>query len=220
MTDFTPAGFLFDCDGVLADSLELAAVAWDAWSTQYAPHFNFRRDHVHGRRAGDTVAELIAPERRRIAERELERLEIDNAALTAEICGAGALLRALPAGSWAVVTSGIQVIARKRLTAAGLPEPRFLIAAEDVTQGKPHPEPYLAGAQAIGIDPSSCIVFEDAPAGITAAFAAGVGVVIGVGIGAVGTAATCVIPDLTAASFSNGTLRINDAARLDNPQPT
>jgi sugar-phosphatase len=215
MTHFTSTGFLFDCDGVLADSLESAAGAWDAWSARHAPHFDFRRDHVHGRRAGDTVAELVAQEHRHVAERALELLEIEHVGSTAEIAGAGALLRALPADRWAVVTSGTRVLARMRLTSAAVPMPRFLITAEDVTHGKPHPEPYLAGASAIGIDPARCVVFEDAPAGIVAAIEAGVGVVIGVGMGAVGTAATCVIPDLTAASYRDGFLQIDDAVRLD-----
>ena len=55
-----PRGILFDCDGVLVDSLESAANAWDVWAATWAPHFDFRRDIVHGQRAGDTVAQLVA----------------------------------------------------------------------------------------------------------------------------------------------------------------
>jgi beta-phosphoglucomutase-like phosphatase (HAD superfamily) len=42
-----------------------------------------------------------------------------------------------------------------------------------LTFGKPHPEGYLLAAKALGRDPKDCIVFEDAPAGVQAAIAAG-----------------------------------------------
>lgn len=60
-----------------------------------------------------------------------------------------------------------------RLAAAGLPVPAVLIAAEDVTDGKPDPEGYLAAAAALGVSPAACLVVEDAPAGIGAGRAAG-----------------------------------------------
>ena len=46
---------------------------------------------------------------------------------------------------------------------------RVVIAAEDVTRGKPHPEGYRTAAQRLSVDPSRCLVFEDSWAGITAA---------------------------------------------------
>lgn len=49
----------------------------------------------------------------------------------------------------------------------------MLIAADDITRGKPDPEPYLLGATRLGVDPARCVVFEDAPAGLTAGRAAG-----------------------------------------------
>jgi beta-phosphoglucomutase len=48
-----------------------------------------------------------------------------------------------------------------------------VITAEDVAHGKPHPEGYLKGAAALGVQPHLCIVVEDAPPGIQAANAAG-----------------------------------------------
>lgn len=83
------------------------------------------------------------------------------------------LLEALPADRFAVVTSGTRVIAEARMRGAGLPAPAFMIAAGDVTQGKPHPMPYLAAAERLGLDPSECLVVEDAPAGLAAGLAAG-----------------------------------------------
>ena len=53
--------------------------------------------------------------------------------------------------------------------------PRFdgIVAGDQVKNGKPHPEIFLKAADLIGIKPANCVVLEDSPAGITAAFAAG-----------------------------------------------
>src|SRR5581483_7378584 len=52
--------------------------------------------------------------------------------------------------------------------AGGDTAPKVLISAEDVVQGKPHPEPYLKGAARLGFRPDECLVIEDARAGIEA----------------------------------------------------
>ena len=49
----------------------------------------------------------------------------------------------------------------------------MLITSDRTPRGKPHPDPYLAAAAALGADPADCVVIEDAPAGIAAARAAG-----------------------------------------------
>ncbi len=54
---------------------------------------------------------------------------------------------------------------------------RAIITAEDVSHGKPDPEVFLKGANALGKDPSRCVVFEDALVGIAAARAGGMKVV-------------------------------------------
>jgi sugar-phosphatase len=62
---------------------------------------------------------------------------------------------------------------RARLAAAGLPVPAVLIAAENVSEGKPDPEGYLTAAAALAYDIVDCVVIEDSPAGIAAGRAAG-----------------------------------------------
>jgi beta-phosphoglucomutase-like phosphatase (HAD superfamily) len=47
------------------------------------------------------------------------------------------------------------------------------VTSNDVSKGKPHPDPYLAGAKKCGVDPAKCLVVEDAPSGIRAGHAAG-----------------------------------------------
>jgi len=82
-------------------------------------------------------------------------------------------MNTLPAERWAIVTSCSTPLAAARLNAAGLPTPKTIITADDITRGKPHPEPFLTGARALGYPPQDCLVFEDAFAGVTAAQAAG-----------------------------------------------
>jgi sugar-phosphatase len=91
--------------------------------------------------------------------------------------GAADLLNAIPEGRWAVVTSGSRLLAQNRLRYCGLPVPQVLVTSDDVTNGKPHPEPYLRGAELLGFRPAECLVIEDAPAGIQAARAAGMKVI-------------------------------------------
>ena len=47
--------------------------------------------------------------------------------------------------------------------------PATLVCADEISRGKPDPEPYLLGAQRLGVEPADCVVLEDAPAGEIAA---------------------------------------------------
>jgi len=76
-------------------------------------------------------------------------------------------------GRWAVVTSGTRALATTRLEVVGLPAPEILITADDVTAGKPDPEPYRRAAAALGVTAAECTVVEDAPMGVLAAKRAG-----------------------------------------------
>jgi sugar-phosphatase len=87
------------------------------------------------------------------------------------------LLAALPRDRWTVVTSATEQLAWVRMAAGGIPVPERFVAAELVTHGKPHPQPYLAGAALLGFAPENCVVFEDAASGAKAGRAAGCTVV-------------------------------------------
>jgi sugar-phosphatase len=93
------------------------------------------------------------------------------------LTGAARLLQTLPEDTWAVATSGLRASATSRLRRAGLAIPGVLVCAEDVARGKPSPEAYLAAAAGLGVAPLDCLVFEDAPAGVQAAKAAGMTVI-------------------------------------------
>lgn len=219
MTVLPAGGLLFDCDGVLVDSDEAAAQAWDSWAAEYAPGFNFARDITHGRRAGDTVAELVPTRDRARAERALMQLEIDTAPMVRALPGAAELLPSLPQSSWTVVTSGVLAVARARLSAAGLPCPETIVTADDVRQGKPAPDPYLIGAERLRIAPVRGVVFEDADAGVSSAVAAGIGLTIGVGERGLRTRAHLVVADLRGIRYDGALLDLRDSHILRDPDP-
>lgn len=175
---------LIDCDGVLVDSHDAAATAWNTWARRWSPGFDFHRDIEHGHRIAEVVAELVEPDDVAEAAADLIQAELTHAAQVPALPGARDLLNTSPSGTWAVVTSGGRAIATARMRAAGLPPAQILVSAEDVRVGKPSPDPYRLGAQRLRTPPQRCAVFEDAPAGIAAALAAGVGTTIGVGAAA------------------------------------
>jgi len=104
-------------------------------------------------------------------------MEIEDIEDVVALPGAAELLRALPADKWTVVTSCTRALALVRLHAAGLPIPAQMVTSNDIVNGKPSPEPYLKGAELLGLAAADCVVVEDAPAGIRSGKAAGARVI-------------------------------------------
>ena len=198
---FHAAGALFDNDGVLVDSHDVAARVWNRWATRWVPGFDFHRDIRHGLRLSDAVADLVSAEHVAAATKNLSDMELTLATEVSPIPGAPELIADCPAGSWALVTSGRRSVALARLTSAGIAHPVAVVSADDVERGKPAPDPYLAGAAALGVRPGRCIVFEDSRAGIISARAAGVAHVIGVGEATVGEDVDAAVSSLSGITF-------------------
>ena len=141
---------LFDLDGVLVDSTECVERTWREWATRHDLDPERVISLAHGRRAIETVR-LVAPELS--ADAELTALANSEATTSEgvyEIAGARELLARLPAGSWAIVTSGIRAVAEFRLRYTGLPVPPVMVCADEITRGKPDPEGYLLAAARLG----------------------------------------------------------------------
>jgi sugar-phosphatase len=170
-------GILFDMDGILISSLGSVERSWAAWARMRGIDPEAAIRVAHGRRAIETVARL-RPDLDSEAElKVIEDLEVaDNEGLTV-LPGVLELLAALPRERWTVVTSATERLARLRMAAGGIPVPERLVTADQVTRGKPHPEPFLAGAALLGLPPSACVVFEDSSSGAQAGRAAGCTVV-------------------------------------------
>jgi sugar-phosphatase len=226
MQTLTCSAILFDLDGVLVDSTACVERHWRMWAARHGLDSEHILSISHGKRTIDTLRAVashldldLEAEARRLEEKEARDLEGIVA-----VPGAIALVSALLPNHWAIVTSATRAMATARLRATGIPIPRAFITAEQVGQGKPHPEGYLKAAALLGVAPPDCLVIEDAPPGIQAARAGGIRVL--------GLTTTFLeeklfeadllasdLRDVHLAALSNGnylTLRIstNDAKRL------
>jgi len=173
MPSFRCAAVLFDLDGVLVDSTRSVERQWRLWAEEHNIDPEKILEIAHGRRTVEVI-QLLAPHLQLETEvRRVEEREPDDTGGVAVMPGAAGLLKAIPEGLWAVVTSGTTHLATSRLRHANLPVPKVLVSADEVKEGKPHPEPYLMGARLLGRQAADCLVIEDAPAGIEAAHAAG-----------------------------------------------
>jgi sugar-phosphatase len=164
---------LFDLDGVLVDSAACIEATWRHWAERHGLDAAGILRIAHGRR-GIEIIQIVAPHLDLATEASIlisaeVRASIDARAAT----GAREILDALPASRWGIVTSAVRIAAEHRLRHAGLPMPRVMVCADEVTRGKPDPEGYLAAANRLGVAPPDCLVIEDAPPGIAAANAAG-----------------------------------------------
>jgi sugar-phosphatase len=171
--DFT--GILFDNEGTLIDASEATRHCWFTFASWYHLPVEEVLALVPGRPARDVIQHFAA--QLPVTPDEALRRYLEFAATSQvgirPIPGARSLVAQLPADRWVVVTSGTRDFAVKRITAADLPEPAHLITADDVSAGKPDPQPYLAAAQKIGANPADCLAIDDSPAGIESASRAG-----------------------------------------------
>jgi sugar-phosphatase len=192
-------GILFDMDGILISSIGSVERSWTKWAEMRGVDPEYACRIAHGCRSIETVAKLRPDLDSEAENRIVEDLEVEDTEGIILLPGVLKLLAALPADRWTVVTSATERLARVRLAAGGIPVPERLITAENVTEGKPHPAPYLAGAALLGFAPEECVVFEDVAPGAKAGRAAGCTVVATTFSHPVETlaAAHYLIPDLT-----------------------
>jgi len=175
----TYAAFLFDMDGTMLDSSAVVERTWRAWANRHGINPDDLLESVHGVRSEDTIRRF-GPAGIDVAEEAawVLKAELSDVEGVVPIAGIKALVADLSPDAWAVVTSAPRALAALRIHSVGLPMPKTLIAAEDVKQGKPNPEGFLKAAAMLGVPISECLVFEDSPAGVAAAKAAGAHVAI------------------------------------------
>ncbi len=179
-----PSGFLFDLDGTLLDSdpLHLAVFTQMLAPAGFDVDETFYLKHIHGRLNVEVFTELVPGEDARALDIAKEAAFRDRLTPGAVQPAPGLLAlldhaqaQGIPC---AVVTNACRLNAVAMLAAIGLTDRLpTVIVADDCPHGKPHPAPYLAGAAALGVRAQTCLAFEDSPAGLTAARAAGCTVV-------------------------------------------
>lgn len=168
---------LFDMDGTLISSTRSVERCW----LRLAEEFGMPTERIapfafHGVPARDIIDALLpgAAARRAAALDRVVELEIADTEGIEVLPGTeDALALLAPAGRCAVVTSCGTRLAAARSGAVALAVPRVVVAADDVTRGKPDPEPYLLGAERLGVDVRRCLVVEDAESGVRSGRAAG-----------------------------------------------
>lgn len=169
----TAQGLLFDMDGVLISSLGSVERSWAKWAELRGLDVEDTIRAAHGRRALETLRELMPAGDHQADLRMIEELEIDDTEGLAVLPGVRRILESTPQKFWTIVTSATARLARARLACAGIPVPERFVAADAVSNGKPHPEPYLMGAALLGLQPAACIVVEDSRSGAIAGHRAG-----------------------------------------------
>jgi sugar-phosphatase len=187
---------LLDLDGTLVNSRAATEGAWRDWAFAHGLDGERVAATCHGVPSQAHVA-AWAPELDAAAQaRAIEAAQVASREPTPAFRGAFEVLRAMPPDRIAIVTSGTPELAHARLRRSGLPQPGVMVCAGDAPRGKPHPDPYLLGAELVGERPAECLVLEDAPAGVAAARAAGCQVEV---VGARGRDLREVVPELRAA---------------------
>ena len=174
------SALLFDLDGTM---LHTDAIHQAVFADLMAPHGHvvdtaFYMAHIHGRLNHDIFADLLpgAGDPQALSDAKEAEFRRRLPRPYPSTPGLSALLdRAQAAGmGLAVVTNANRLNAHAMLDAVG-ERARFavIISGEECAHGKPHPAPYLAAMEALGVAPADCIAFEDSPSGIRSAAASG-----------------------------------------------
>ncbi|MEU5877353.1 HAD family phosphatase [Spirillospora sp. NPDC047279] len=172
---------VFDLDGTLIDTEPRNREMWARmFDANGVPYDEALIASFAGRRGREVLAELAHLFPGRTVEdlfHEVVSYETGpDMPPVQEVPGAVVLVRSLHAAGvpLAVVTSGVRVYAEGLLDGLGIKHLLdVLVTADDVANGKPDPEGFLAACDALGVEPAHALGFEDAPAGVAAVKAAG-----------------------------------------------
>jgi sugar-phosphatase len=170
---------VFDLDGTLVNTEPASRRRWARlFDAHGAPYDDALLGSFAGRRGREVLAELIHLFPGRTADELYD--EVVSYELGPDVAlpvpGAVPLVRSISAGDVpiGVVTSGVRPYAEGQLVRLGIRELLdVVITADDVAEGKPSPEGFLAACARLDVAPGVAVAFEDAPAGVAAAKAAG-----------------------------------------------
>lgn len=172
--------FLYDCDGTLADNMMAHKLAYKEVAANYGVGLDLNMvDEFAGmptaifaqeitKRYGVPLPDTFAGEKSQIfIDKYIEQTQ--PISYVAEH-----LKNHVGKVKIAVVSGGSRKTVTKTLTVLGLIDLiDVMVCAGETSKGKPAPDPFLAAAEALGMDPKKCIVFEDAELGVQGAIAAG-----------------------------------------------
>jgi beta-phosphoglucomutase family hydrolase len=176
------AGYIFDLDGTLVDTMPLHYRAWNRAMQRAGLREELNEDLFYSLGGVPTrrVAQLLAEHYRLSV--DLERVFHEKEALFVELRSEMKLIETVVAFArkaagrtpLSVASGGPRDIVRHTLELMGLASLfPVVVTPEDVAHGKPAPDMFLLAAKRMGVPPENCLVFEDAEPGIKAAEAAG-----------------------------------------------
>ena len=173
-------GYIFDCDGTLADTMPLHFRAWTRAMDDFGGKFPEGLFYSWGGKPTSViVVELNAMFGLSLdVEKTVRRKEDYYLALIPEVKPVGLVLGFAKtihgSAPLAVASGGHHELVDATLAALGVTELfDAVVCAEDYANGKPAPDPFLEAARQLGVPARDCVVFEDSPTGIEAAEAAG-----------------------------------------------
>jgi len=180
-------GYIFDCDGTLADSMVVHHRAWLAALAAHGATFDFDWE-LFTSRAGmsvpNTVRELnsqfglsLDPDGVTRSQRDEYQRFLPTVQPIIEVVE---LARQVASSSpVSVASGGERDIIERTLELLDLRQTfPIVVTAQDVTHGKPAPDMFLLAAERMGVRPEDCVVFEDAVLGLEAAKRAGMASVL------------------------------------------
>ncbi|MGV8908850.1 MAG: HAD family hydrolase [Propionicimonas sp.] len=175
------AALLLDLDGTLVDSEGFHRQVFRNWfAARGWPVSEEVLAGFTGRRADDVLANSPGPWTGQDVAVMLAELLAGMAVLPRPRLASGAADLVAAAGvPLGLVTSANTAWARTCLGDL-LDAFAVVVTRDDVTHGKPHPEPYRLACERLGVAASDCVAVEDAPAGVASALAAGIGTVVAV----------------------------------------
>jgi beta-phosphoglucomutase len=185
-------GFLFDLDGVIVDTAVFHFQAWRRLAQKLGGDFTEEQnEQLKGVSRVDSLNKIIEWTGATVSDEEFQSLMVEKNEWYLELVQGLGPQDALPGALNFLQTAYDQGI-KIALGSASKNAPMILeklgitplftaiIDGNNVVNGKPHPEVFLKGAEALGLEPSECVVFEDSIAGVQAAKTGGMS---SVGIG-------------------------------------
>lgn len=162
---------LFDNDGTLINSDEAVISCWAQWAAEHDVPYT-ALTNMHGIPAASLVRRLVPEESYASALARIDEIELTCEVPSVALPGSIDALAVL-GDRCAIVTSARSDLFKIRARQTALPLPAVIVTADDITHGKPHPEPFLTAAVRLGVAPERCLVVEDAIAGVESGHAAG-----------------------------------------------
>ena len=172
-------GYIFDCDGTIADNMPLHYRAWSMAMADFGGEYPEELFYAWGGRPTAVIVGLLN-EKYGLAldvDETVQRKEKYYLTLIPEVVPVPEVMEIVKSMHGtvplSVASGGHRELVEATLDVFGIRDLfQAIVCAEDYERGKPHPEPFLLAAKLMSVPPEDCVVFEDSPIGIEAAKAA------------------------------------------------